>query len=227
MAAKINKKYLGSGIYTVSEAALYARVAPQLMARWLFGSARGIAVIDPQFDPRDRLVSFLDLVQTLAIREIRIQKRLPLVKFRQAIKSAKDYLHLDHPFARRHCTYLWGEDLVIRSPDNDEFLEASGKYRGQVLFPFVETYLEHLDFAEDGLAHLYNIYKSRDVSIIMNPKIRFGEPLLPSGYSAMNVWESITTEGGIGEAARVHGISKEEVEAAYGFVVDYLGKAAA
>jgi hypothetical protein len=227
VATKI-KPFLGHGVYTISEAALYARVPPQLMSRWLFGSASGESVIHPQIKTEEKLVTFLDWVQTLAIREIRIQKKIPLYKFRQAIKTAKDYYRLSYPFARNHCTYLWNGDLVIKKPDDKEFLEASGKHRGQILFSFVESYLEKLDYSNDGLAALYRIYKSQhDVEITMNPQIHFGEPMLPSGYSAMSIWESIKAEGGIEQARKAYGISKEEVEASYGFVVDHLGKSAA
>src|SRR4051812_18509560 len=112
MVASLNKT-LGNGIYTVAEAALYARVAPQMMSRWLFGGKRGEPVFGPQFGAADRLVSFLDLIQTLAIREIRIQRRVPLNKFRQAISLAKAKYGMAYPFATKHCTFLLGDELVI------------------------------------------------------------------------------------------------------------------
>lgn len=86
MVAKL-RNTLGNGLFTVAEAALYARVSPQMMARWLFGNRKGQSVLHPQFRAESRFVSFLDLVQTLAIREIRIQRKVPLPKFRQAIRG--------------------------------------------------------------------------------------------------------------------------------------------
>ncbi|MBP3954007.1 hypothetical protein J8F10_01675 [Gemmata sp. G18] len=226
------KKFIGNGLYTVAEAALYARVSPSLMSRWLFGSVSSQSVIEPQFAPSDseRLVTFLDLVQTLAIREIRLQRKVPLPKFRQAIKVAKEHLGLDYPFARQHCTYLLGDELVIRPPGTvDEFIEVSGKHKGQRLIEFVEMYLEDLSFDPNGLVNAYRIFSSHHlhpIPVKMDPQKRFGEPLLPSGYTAMAIWEAIKTEGGIDRTAKVYGISKEEVETAYQFV-DHLGKSAA
>src|SRR5258708_7394859 len=131
------KQMLGSGIYTLHEAALYARVSAQMMSRWMFGTKSRHSVITPQFKTEDRLVSFFDLVQTLAIREIRIQNpQIALPKFRQAIEIAEK-IGMTYPFARQHCTYLWDETLVIKLPD-ETLIEASGKHRGQPLFPFVE-----------------------------------------------------------------------------------------
>jgi hypothetical protein len=220
------QKYLGNGLYTIPEAALYARVSTQLMTRWLMGSAVGESVLVPQFGTSDKLVTFLDFVQTLAIREIRIVHKIPLPKIRNAIRLAEEQFKLDYPFARKHCAYLLDEELVIRPPPGKELFEVAGR-QGQKLFRFVESYLENLSFSDSGLANLYSIYKSADVKIVMNPKVRFGEPTLPSGYSAATIWEAIEAEGGVQEAAKVYGIPREEAEAAYKFFVDYLGKTAA
>jgi hypothetical protein len=102
------RKFIGSGLYTVKEAALYARVREPLMRRWLFGTKDRRAVIDLQFGAGEKLVSFLDLIQTLAIREIRLQYNVPLQKFRQAIRWVKKARDVDYPFARKHFTYLLG-----------------------------------------------------------------------------------------------------------------------
>lgn len=227
----MSNQFLGKGMYTVAEAALYCRVTTALMTRWLFGTASGDAVILPQFGTDERLVSFLDLIQTLAVREIRRHHKVPLPKFRQAIKFAEDTLGLYYPFARQHCTYLYNDDLVIRPiQDKDDFVEASGKRKGQRLLPFVEMYLKSLDFAPDGLAYKYRIFTSNHpkvVAVTMDPKVRFGEPLLPSGYTAMTIYGAIKTEGGVDQAAKAYGISVDEAEAAYQFADHLAGKSAA
>lgn len=223
----VPKQHLGTGIYSVPEAALYARVSTAVLSRWVFGTASGQPVIEPQYGRDERVVSFLDLVQTLAVREIRLQRKVPLSKFRQAIRLAKERFGLDHPFARRHCTYLLGDELVIRpGPSRDEYVEASGRHTGQRLFPFVEMYLENLDFATDGLAAKYRIYTG-PVPVTMDPSVRFGEPLLPSGYTPFALWDAIKAEGGIDRAARAYGVPVEEVQTAYRFVSDHLGRVAA
>jgi hypothetical protein len=232
VAATKLEKFLGNGLYTVPEAALYARVTTGMMRRWLFGGKGGEAVIDTQFKDDEKLVTFLDFIQTLAIREIRLQRQLPLVKFRQAIAEAKKRFHLTHPFARRHCTYLYRDELVIRpNREKQEYFEASGTQRGQSLFPFVEMYLDDLSFDSNGLANRFQIYTYQassklSVPITMDPQFRFGEPLLPSGYTPMAIWDAINAEGGIDRAAKVYGIPKEEAEASYQFIVNHLGKAA-
>ena len=229
MVAKTHK-YLGNGLYTVAEAAMYCRVTTSMMTRWMFGTKSGRSVLDPEFGSKERFVSFLDLIQTLAIREIRSQENVPLIKFRQAMKLAKDKFQLNHPFARHHCTYLYNDELIIRPKhDEDRYFEASGKHRGQGMFPFVEMYMKALDFTPDGLAYRYRIFESthkKPVTISLDPHVRFGEPLLPSGYTAMSIRDAIKIEGGVERAAKAYGIPKEEVETAYLFV-DFLNKRAA
>ena len=185
MVARLNK-FLGTGMYSVTEAALYARIAPAMMQRWLFGTRRKRAVVDPQYDRHERVVGFLDLIQTVAIRELRIQKNIPLPKFRQAIRTAKDKYGIAYPFAYKHATFFHvvNKEIVIKIGD-DDFVEASGKHRGQPLLPFVEMYLNDLDWGSDGFASAYTIFRGEnDTPVVLNPQLRFGEPLLPSGYTA-------------------------------------------
>src|SRR5215218_3560740 len=102
------KPHIGKGLYTVREAALYSRVRPELLNRWLFGTATSKPVLTPQFGRAEKLVSFLDLVQTLAIRQIRLMYDVPVSKIRQALRWVKKHLDEDYPFARQHFTYLFG-----------------------------------------------------------------------------------------------------------------------
>jgi uncharacterized protein (DUF433 family) len=225
------KHHIGTGHYTIAEAAWYARVPTPLMSRWLFGTKKGEAVIDPQYGHGDRTVGFLDFIQTLAIREMRIQRRIPLQKFREAIQTAKRQYDIEYPFAMKHCTYLLGDTLVIRpTPDSDEFMEASGRQRGQRLFPFAESYMDDLTYGTDSVASRYRIFQSHHsdpVKVMMDPEIRFGEPLMPSGYSASALWEAIQAEGTQERAAKAYGVPIEEVQTAYSFVINHLGRAAA
>ena len=225
MAISNIKEMLGTGIYSVSEAALYARISTGMMARWLFGNSKGKAVLESQYQSSEKVVSFLDLVQTLAIREIRQQHRINLKKIREAIKEAKEKHGMQYPFAMQHYTHLLGERIVINPPGSG-LIEASGKHRGQRLFAFVELYLKNLSFDPNGVANAYTIFKHDNISIEMKPGIRFGEPLLPSGYTARVIRESISAEGGIEEAARAYGIPPSEAEASY-LLFDHLWKPAA
>ncbi len=213
-------KTLGSGLYSVSEAAFYAKVKPALLSRWLFATG-GRSVISPQFEfgKEDRLVSFLDFIQTLAIRDIRKQKKVPLEQIRNAIHVAEQRFGIDYPFARKHCTYLTTGNRLAICPNGKDFYEVCGK-EAQKLFSFAEHYLELLEYDSGGLAKNYTVFKSKHkspVSIVMDRGIRFGEPMLPSGYSALTIYDSIHAEGSEKRAAAVYGIPVQEAEAAKQF----------
>jgi hypothetical protein len=229
--------FLGRGLFSVPEAALYARVRPRMMSRWIFGNAGKAprkAVFSPEIASGEKLVSFLDFVQTLAIRAIRLQRKVPLQKIREALASAQKHWNMQYPFAMRHTTYLVGKEIVIVPPrssleETKEYVRVTGKHKDNYLLkPVVELYLQNLDVdQESGFASGYTAFACRNgVSVKMDPCQRFGEPLLPSGYAAPTIWEAVDMEGGIEETARAYGIPREEVEAALWFF-DYLSGQAA
>jgi len=228
------KQFLGHGLYTVAEAALYARINKSTLARWIFGDARSRSVITPEIDAGEKLVSFLDFVQALAVRNIRVQKNVPLQKIREAMRFAEKTWGMKYPFAMRHTTYLWGDNIVISPPNARDdairqYVEASGAHKGSVLLtPIVELYLEDLDFADSkkGVAVGCNIFRWSNTVIKMNPHQRFGEPLLPSGYSVRAIWDAVEVEGGVTEAAQAYDIPREEVQVALRFLDHLSGNAA-
>jgi hypothetical protein len=217
---------LGIGVYTPQEAALYARVRTQTISRWILGNASGDAVVQRQItDAEDRTVTFLDFVQTLAIRAIRTQYKnvVSLQKIRAAADAAQDKYGVDFPFARPHSTYIITEgrhagEIVIRIGDDDEqLIQITGKNKDQHLIgPIAELYLEDVTFGEDDYAAEYRPWSSnRAGSILMNPHLRFGEPLVEQcGYSASALWEATIAEGGVDAAASAYGVDPEHVKLA-------------
>lgn len=213
------EKLLGLGLYTPAEAALYARVHGNLLSRWLFGDARGAPVVDPQLRDLEgeKVVTFLDFVQSLAIRAIRQTRKVPLQKIREAIEAAKQLYKIDYPFAIKHTTYLLGKEVVIRTPcDKAKFVQLTGKAkRNRLLTEVAELYLEDLSFDANGLANRYLAWKKDEYEIVMDPHQRFGEPLLPScGYTARALFDAYRIEGGIDQAAKCYGVEPAEVKAA-------------
>ncbi len=201
-------EYLGHGLYTPAEAAMYARLQTRTLRRWLSGNRSGGRVLDTEFNEADR-VSFLDFVQALAIRNIRLQHAVPLQRIRQSVLIATQTYGLDYPFARRHTAYLDGAEIVIRIPGEEEdFVQVSGKQAHQrVLEKIVAPYLSDLGYDASGLANRYTAFEYRSGSVIMDPAVRLGEPVIAEcGYTARTVWEAVLSEGGIEEAAAALGI---------------------
>lgn len=225
---------MGMGIYTPAEAAFYARVHTQVINRWLYGDKRGDRVLDAQVTlPDDKVVTFLDFVQALAIREIRTRHKIDLKRIRDAVRVAEE-MGIRYPFARKHTAYLFGDhsgaghgDIVLKI--GDKMIQASGKAKKNlVLNTIAQLYLEDLAFSESGLAEQYTAWRgSGKREVIMNPHIRFGEPFIAGcDFTAQTLWEAYEIEGGIQEAAKAYDIDPEYVVLALRYQDHLLARAA-
>ncbi len=211
---------LGIGLYTPAEAALYARVRTQTLNRWVFGDARNSGVVEAQIaNANERTVSFLDFVQTMAIRAIRSQFDVPLQKIRKAVDIASETFDTKYPFAMRHKTFVIREgsaagELVLEREGHH--VQISGKNKKQHLFgEIAELYMDQVQFGPDGLAAGYTAWGTGPDTIQMNPHIRFGEPIVADcGYSAHALWEAVRTEGGISAAADAYGVPENKIRLA-------------
>lgn len=82
-----------------------------------------------------------------------------------------------------------------------------------------ELYMKDVGFDPDGLANLYTAYEWSEFVVKMDPRLRFGEPLLPTcGYSAQALWEASIAEGSIANAAKVYKVKEGEVETACRYI---------
>src|SRR5665213_373196 len=234
MAAIAGDDVLGLGIYTISEAAKYARVSAIKLARWIMGTTDRAAAIIPEIDPeknQDKLVTFLDFVQAMAIRQIRKTHKVPLEKIRETIDIAKKDFKIDYPFARRHITKLLGNEISLDITGYG-LIETTGEHRRQFeIRPVVEPYLTDLSFDTKGLANIYVPYNHKGYNIVFDPRFRFGEPLVKpapkSGskrcrYSVVALCNAYIAEGSLEAAALAYGVSPEAVEAATKYYFDYL-----
>lgn len=219
---------LGVGIYSPAEAAFYARVRTQTLNRWLFGDAHGDSVVTSQIrDDDDRVVTFLDFVQALAIRAIRTQyPKISLQKIRKAVDLVDDKLGIKNPFAKDHQIFVYDEREIAIKVDG-KLIQISGDHSGNLMIgPIAETYLSRIQFGSDGFAIRYQPWGDNDIPIVMDPKRRFGEPIVEScGYTAQTLWEASIVEGGLEAAAKAYGVKVEEVRTACDYY-DHLASAA-
>jgi len=205
-----------SGIYPVEEAARLARLSPRVLRRWLDGSDDSPAAMDRMI-PRNEagVVGFIDLVQALAIRALRKSRQLSLQKIRQTIVEANK-LGVSYPFARKHQTYLFVDDVVIRL-ENGSIIQVTGKYRLQhLLQPVVELYLQDLVFDQDcGLAKRYVPLKRDSLEVVIDPLIKYGSPVvMPNGCTVSSLVDAANSEGSIQGAADMYEVAEADVEIA-------------
>ncbi len=223
---------LGVGLYTPREAALYAQIPTQTIVRWLFGMGGGQAVLSPQLSEEDKLVTFLDFVQAMSVRSIRLMKKTPLQRIRDAVSAASQEFEIEFPLAARHRIFFLGEEIIINVGDQEskKYLQVTGRHKSNfVLTEVAEFFKENLFFDDVlGLASSYRPFEYKNCGIVMDPTIRFGEPYLPScGYSAQSLMDAYQSEGGLEPAAKAYSVQVHEVETAVRFYDHILGKSVA
>lgn len=216
-------RLLGVGLYSPREAARLARIPTSTVKRWMFGNRMGDRVINPQFSTDEgQYVTFHDFVQLLAVRAIRRDRKVPLQKIRETVDLAENEYGIRFPFARKHTTFLFGNDIQLKV--GGELIQASGNQKHQhAILQVAELYMEDLSFDTDGLADAYTIFQHRSWKIVMDPDRSFGAPLVSScSYPASVLVHAYHTEGSVRAAAEVFGVDPEEVEVALRFE-DFVG----
>ena len=232
------ERLLGVGLYSPSEAAFYARVRPQLISRWVYGT-QGARISDPVFEPElggteDKTVTFVDFVQALAIRRLRNERHISLQKIREAYYRAKGEYGVKHPFATEGVRIgLFGPldrpdrqvvFICLNRKDEEgvqQFFQLTGKKHGnQLIGDVVMTYARFLEYdPQTRLACKFTAFKSDDGQVTMDPQVRFGEPFIEAtGYTAHALFNGYQTEGTIERAAKIYGVEPSHIQLA----VDYF-----
>lgn len=204
---------LMEGLYTVDQAARLARLSPRILRRWFDGTSDAEPAMLRRVPKNDAsVVGFVDLVQALAIRALRKERRLSLQKVRQTVRAAEQ-MGIPHPFAQRHKTFLFADDLVIEL-DNGTLIQVSGQYRQQQLIrPVVELYLTDLEFDVFGRATSYVPLRGEgNRSILIQPSIKFGAPVvMPTGYTVSSLLDAVESEGSVEAAANAFSVHPADV----------------
>jgi uncharacterized protein (DUF433 family) len=219
-----DNKTLEGGIYSLKEAALFAKVSTKTLKRWYLGDAQTPKVLDNYELIEDgKFLNYLDFIQALAIRELRVHYKIPLPKIREAIERANKDYGIKHPFAKRHQTYYDGTGIYIELQDSGEFVQLTSPHANQfTMKKIVELYLKELSFNDEGYAQQYR----PEPGILLDPSIRFGEPLLENfGITALTIYDAVLSEGSFDIVADLFEININEVTLAYKYI-DSLKNAA-
>lgn len=219
---------LGIGIYTPAQAAKYARTSTQLVIRWVHGYSNSEPALLAQLEGNpERFVTFQDFIQTMAVKRIRHEhkvrpdiRQVPLQRIRKVVKIANDKHGIRYPFAQRHITYLYDDDIVLHLLDSDTFIQITGKYKNHyAIKKVVEFYADDLVYGDDDYAITYTAWTYKEHKVILDPTVRFGEPMLYRcdklvGVSANELAMAYRTEGSFEAAADVHGVEPDDIEPA-------------
>lgn len=226
------KPSIGTGIYSLPEAAMYARLRPEVLRRWLFGKNE-YRVLEPQFEQKrkEKVLSFVDFVQVLQVRNLRsspVTRRFSLKKIRQAIDAARREYGFEFPLSVRNSIYIYQDDLVIKLPEDKGYVMATGPTRrNYMITDVVDFYKRGLEFDEDGIAKRYLAWKI-DHKIYIDPDVKFGEPFLDEyGYTATTILEACRVEGDPSRVAADFEIPEDAVHAVLEYYDHLQGNAVA
>lgn len=200
---------------------MFAKLRTETFNRWLFGNSRGEAALRPtkltSDDPDERVVTFVDLIQAVAVRTLRtseVGSRITLEHIRNVVDECENE-NIKFPLARKHTLY-WYSDRLILKTDQDSYIglkagiDKNQLYHGLIVEPF----LREVKFA-DGYAQSYTPLKYGDYQINLNAERRFGMPVVePGGILVSALTDAVSAEGSIDRAADAFEIAPEAVEAA-------------
>lgn len=212
-----------SGLYTIREAAAYAKMPVTTLRYWLYGDSRHPPMRIPQIAKEEgRYLTFMEFVEALAVRTLRHTYDLPLQQIRTALDISKRDYQIEYPFAdKEHKTALCGRDLLIYFQESPNPTQLTGRDKRQQSFqPCVEPFMRDLVFddkrtAKAYIAYRYPVPNEATINILMNPKYCFGDPVVEgTGYRAETLWKAAVAEGSEDKAAEYYEVSTNHVVAA-------------
>ena len=174
--------------YTAAEAAHYLYVPVATLRSWVFGrpyhTAGGNRRFEPVIalpDPKQRLLSFTNLVEAHVLAAIRRKHGVTLGNIRTAIDHVQKHYGINHPLADARFK-TDGLSLFIEALD--ELVNVS--LRGQTAMREVmEAHLKRVEHDSDGLAaKLFPFTRTRAPeteqprTVMIDPRIAFGRPVL-------------------------------------------------
>jgi uncharacterized protein (DUF433 family) len=237
--------YLGTGIYTLAEAARLARAPVAYINRWLYGyeqtkEFKGVSrtyksspLWEPEYQPDflgEKVIGFQDLLELRVVREF-VSHGVPLLVIRRCLDTAKDIFKTNHPFTtNRFATD--GKTIfadIVRDGQEQEMVDLRGKqlvFR-EIIKPSLYAGIEY----EGKFARRWFPGGGKQKQVVIDPEMQFGKPLLTEeGISTEAIYANFKVEGGdkaaVGLVAKIFEIHPRKVEAAIRFEDDLRRKVA-
>lgn len=209
-------KNLGVGLYTPVEAAYLSKARPETFNRWFYGSTRGDRVVKPTRGCEEKVITFTDLMQAVAIRTLRQSpkaKGISLQDIRAAVAEC-ERIGYQNPLASPHSLYAFGKRLIIRLKNGD-YVGLLREDKGQIHEGLIiEPFLNEVDYDEDYM-YRWTPMTLGDCKVVLDKNRRFGMPCIePYGILASALVESACAEGSIECAADSHLVSVDAVRLA-------------
>lgn len=179
-------KLIGSGIYTVPEAARLTKVSTWRIRRWLRGYSfrtrneavhSSAPVVKSQIAAIDDALalSFLDLVEVKLVDRL-LERGVTWKSLREAAKQGAALLGFSHPFSTGR---FWtdGKTVLLELAETENDSALLDVIRNQFTFKKVlAPFLAQLDFEQDAAVRWWPLGKQGQV--VIDPARSFGQPIV-------------------------------------------------
>lgn len=227
-----HRTHEGDVRYTLTGVSFLLRVPPTTLRRWAAGYTDQLTyskverpgALGPEVDA-DGLFTFPAMIELLFVRELLRPKVIPATaatdkrsvkrRLSDICKMAENLREKigPYPFARANLKEN-GLDVVSDQLHPDNLFTSA--IDGQYLLVIADELVTSLEFDSDGLANLW--YPDQDNKLVfLNPHMRFGCPMVPSGVSTEAIVDRYRVEGNIPDTSEWFGVPSDEVEAAIKF----------
>jgi uncharacterized protein (DUF433 family) len=217
-------------LYTVPEAAYYLGVPTSTFSTWVHGYVRrppgrpevvGESIVSaiPSDRRGDATIPFVGLAEGLVLAAIR-RLGVPLQRIRPALKRLNDELGLDHVLASR-ALYTDGAEVIYdfaeQTGDTPEARDARQLVvvrKGQYVFTeVIASYLQRVDFADDGYANLIHLPQYDVADVVADPRRGFGQPIFSHGGARVeDVLGAFQAGESLESVAAEYGVAMTELE---------------
>jgi len=219
---------LGRGLYTVPEAARLVRTSPRQLGAWFYGWSRGAGPLthsdyDAPGMPR-RLISFLDLIDSLVVLELRRQG-ISLQRLRKVRDALACELQMAHPFCLQNL-YTVGKQVFIETADRYGDNALKELVKNQFAFKAIlGPQLHAIKYARETLTAMR---WHPHPGVVVDPQRQYGKPIVESvGVPTAILMASYTANDRNSRlVADWFGISARNVEVAVTFERRWSGEAA-
>ena len=176
-----NEKWRTSPLYTISEAARLAKVAPNTVRRWISGTESAKPVFsDSSYDlARDlAVVSFIQLVEIVVACRFRKEGRVSLDVMRRAYVNSKDHFDTEYPFASLTLEPLAGHIIVrLREAKDIRGIPAIDSPGLTTIPGLTIDVLKDIEYETELAARWWPA--GRDKPIVIDPRFSAGLPTIP------------------------------------------------
>lgn len=169
---------LGSGIYTIPDAALILRLPLSKLRRWVVGSGKdNEQLIQSWGEGRNRAFDFNELIESHVICSLR-KLHISFQRIRSARNKLVEMFDCEYPFAKRGLL-TDGNHILFDRQSNEETPLLNLTDNGQLEFREITSdFCKKIDFCDrnDLVQSFWPLGKERKV--IVNPHHAFGRPVI-------------------------------------------------